>query len=82
MKIYAAEESRGVQTMKRQTNTAHWTQRTHMFRRDEYECSACGACSDRPYEVCPHCGAQMRGSKYDPSWVDEMAIIDMILEDD
>ena len=62
-------------------NTARWIQRTHIFRKDEYECSSCGYSSDRPYKTCLKCGSIMKGSKYDPSWVDEMEAIDAFLED-
>ena len=27
---------------------AHWTRRTHLFRADEYICSACGASCQKP----------------------------------
>ena len=61
--------------------TARWIRRTHLFRKDEYECSACGARTDRPCKTCPHCGIRMKGSEYDPSWVDELVLIDAILDD-
>ena len=35
--------------------------------------------SDAP--LCPQCGLPMKGSKYDPSWVDEMETIDAIFDD-
>lgn len=60
---------------------AHWIQHTHVFRKDEYECSACGCLADKLYKTCPHCGLPMKGSKYDSSWVDEMEGIDAILDD-
>ena len=31
------------------TGKAHWTQHTHLFKNDKYECSACGAMHDKPY---------------------------------
>ena len=61
--------------------TAHWIQRTHLFRKDEYECSSCRSRTDKPYKVCPNCGLPMKGSKYDPSWVDEMEAIDAFFDD-
>ncbi len=61
--------------------TAHWIRRTHIFRQDEYECSACGIRTKKPVKTCPGCGLPMKGSKYDPSWVDEMEAIDAMLED-
>ena len=60
---------------------AHWIQHTNLFRKDEYECSACGFKADKPYRICPRCGLPMKGSKYDPSWVDEMEMIDAIFDD-
>ena len=62
--------------------TAHWTHRTHLFRPDEYVCSVCGASFDRPWTVCPSCGAPMRKAKYDPSWVDEAEGLSAFLDDD
>ena len=62
--------------------TARWIRHTHIFSRDEYECSACGYCDDRPHAACPKCGARMKGSKYDPSWVDELEEFDAMLDDD
>ena len=61
--------------------TAHWIRHTHVFRKDDYECSSCGARTDRPYTTCPSCGNRMKGSKYDPSWVDEVVLMDTILDD-
>ena len=61
---------------------AHWTQRTHLFRSDEYICSACGASCDRPYRVCPSCGTLMKKAEYDPSWVDEAEGLSALLDDD
>ena len=61
--------------------TAHWIRHTHIFRHDEYECSACGFRTKKPFKTCPGCGLPMKGSKYDPSWVDEMEAIDAMLED-
>ncbi|MBO4411573.1 MAG: hypothetical protein IK088_00330 [Lachnospiraceae bacterium] len=51
---------------------AYWIRKTHLLRRDQYICSVCGSVSDKPYEVCPNCGAEMDGSEYDPNWVDEI----------
>lgn len=58
---------------------AYWTQHTHLFEDDEYECSACGAMHDKPYAVCPNCNSHMGKVKYDASWVDEMAEYDEII---
>ena len=61
--------------------TAKWIQRTYLFCKDEFECSACGSRTDKPYRTCPSCGAPMKSSKYDPSWVDEMEMIDALFDD-
>ena len=60
---------------------ARWIRHTHLFQKDEYECSACGGKVDKPYRICPRCGMPMKGSNYDPSWVDEMEMIDAIFDD-
>lgn len=62
--------------------SAHWTQRTHLFRADEYICSGFKAVSDKPYRICPSCGAPMKKAKYDPSWVDEAEGLSALLDDD
>ena len=61
--------------------TAKWIRRTQVFKKDEYECAACVFKTDKPKKNCPQCGIQMKGSKYDSSWVDEMVLIDTILDD-
>ena len=61
--------------------TAHWTQRTHLLRRDEYVCSACGTAAEKPYKTCPGCGMSMKGTKYEPTWVDEAEMMDIIFKD-
>ena len=62
--------------------TAHWTQRTHLFRADEFICSACRAVCNNPYRICPSCGMPMKKTKYNPSWVDEAEGLFVILDDD
>ena len=61
--------------------TAYWIQRTHLFRKDEYECSACRRRFDKPYVECPGCGRKMTRSKYDPSWVEEIETMDALFGD-
>ena len=63
------------------TKTAYWIQKTHLFRADEYECSACGRRFDKPYVQCPYCGRKMTKSKYDPTWVDEIETMDALFGD-
>lgn len=62
--------------------TAHWIQRTHLFRADEFICSVCKASSSKPYAACPACGTAMKKAKYDPSWVDEAESLSAMLDDD
>ncbi len=62
--------------------SAYWSQRTHLFRSDEYICSACKASHNKPYKVCPTCGAAMKKAKYDPTWVDEAERLSALLDDD
>lgn len=57
---------------------AYWTQKTHLLRADEYICSACGRSANKAYKQCPSCGAVMGKSKYDPSWVDEAEMMDIL----
>ncbi len=61
---------------------AHWTRQTHLFRPDAYICSACGASSDRPRKTCPSCGAAMKDTKIEPSWIDEAEGLSALLDDD
>ena len=61
---------------------AYWIQRTHLFRADEYVCSACSASFAKPQRNCPSCGAPMKKTKYDPSWVDEAEFLSAMLDDD
>ena len=62
-------------------NMAYWTRKTHLFRSDEFICSACGYPADKAYKQCPSCNSNMCKSKYDPSWVDEAEFLDIFLED-
>ena len=62
----------------RRNRRPHWIRHTHLFDPDEYECSACGYRAEKPYRICPHCGRKMKQGRYDPSWVDEMEILDIL----
>lgn len=59
----------------------YWTQKTHLFRKDEYICSTCSGITDKAYKQCPSCGSDMCKSKYDPSWVDEAEMMDIFFGD-
>ncbi len=58
--------------------SAHWIRNTHLFDPDDYECSSCGGKTDRPYQCCPVCGADMNGQSEGESWVDEAAFYDFM----
>ncbi len=72
----------GKDTEVNKVKRVHWIQKTHLFRADEFVCSACGASYDKPYKACPHCQAVMGKSKYDASWVDEAEGLSALLDDD
>ena len=61
---------------------AHWVRKTHLFKADEYVCSACGAVSCKAYRVCPSCRAAMRKVKYEASWVDEAEGLSALMDND
>lgn len=61
---------------------AHWIQKSHLFKDDEYICSACGASFKKPFSQCPACQASMKKAKYDASWVDEAEGLSALLDDD
>ena len=64
--------------MRLSPKTARWTRRTHLFRQDEFICSGCGASCGKPEQTCPKCGAKMKDTKYDPSWVDEIELFNIL----
>ena len=66
---------------KKKAATSYWIQKTHLFRKDEFVCAACGTTAEKPYVICPGCGVSMNGEKYDPTWVDEMETIDTVFFD-
>ena len=61
---------------------AHWVQKTHLLRADDYYCSKCGIQSRKPYKICPGCKSEMGQSKYDPSWIDEAEGLSALFDDD
>ena len=61
----------------RNKKRGHWIRQTHVFKRDEYKCSLCGYLQNKQTDICPKCSARMKGSKYDPLWVDEMEAADI-----
>lgn len=62
-------------------NKAYWVQKTHIFRADEFMCSQCGYSAMKALTECPRCGARMTKSKYDPTWVDEIELLDAIFDE-
>lgn len=61
---------------------AYWIKHTHLFRANDYKCSACNALYDDPYDICPSCGSLMGSPISDTSWIDEMADYDSMFGDD
>ena len=59
-----------------------WIQKTHLFRKDEFICSACRAACDKPYQICPVCGTEKTKVSYEASWVDEAEEMSIMLDDD
>lgn len=57
---------------------AHIIRKTHFLSPDEYICSECSYSDKEPFSVCPSCGSEMSGTKSDSTWVDEVAMIDII----
>lgn len=57
---------------------AQWIRKTHIFRKDEYICSVCSFIAQSSLPVCPKCGSTMKNCKYDPTWVDEIEMLDII----
>lgn len=61
---------------KKKVRIGTWTQNTHILRADEYICSVCHQSFKKPTKTCPHCKSQMKGSMYDPNWVDEVEFLE------
>ena len=60
-------------------NHAHWIKNTHLFEKDDYECSVCGCKVARLTDRCPGCRAEMTGrQRCGYSWVDDAAFMDII----
>ena len=62
--------------------SAHWIQKTHLFKADEFFCSACGAKAYKAYRLCPACGLPMRKTIYKASWADEAEEVSALLDND
>ena len=60
----------------------HWIEREHLFDGTEYVCSCCGASFEEPWEECPACGVKMEKIKYDPVYVDEAEMMDILFGDE
>ena len=62
--------------------SAHWIQKTHLFKADEYFCSACGVKAYEAFRICPACGLSMKKTEYKASWVDEAEGFSALLDND
>ncbi len=59
----------------------HWIRHAHLLRRDEYECSVCGAVYKRRTAVCPKCGTALPKVSDRREWLDEAEEMDLMLDD-
>ena len=59
-------------------NNAHWIKNTHLFEKDDYECSACRCKVSSPTDRCPDCGAEMSGQRNGHDWTEDAAFLDII----
>jgi hypothetical protein len=60
-------------------NNAHWIKNTHLFEKDDYECSAYECKVARPADRCPDCGAEMTGRpRGGHDWTEDAAFLDVI----
>ena len=66
----------------RRNKEPHWIMRTHLFERDEYECSRCGKRFPDASGVGTNCGASVVGMEDPQDWVDEAEELDWMMEDD
>lgn len=62
--------------------TAHWIQKTHLFRSDEYICSACNYKAKKAERLCPGCSSIMKNCKYNPNWVDEIEMAELLFHEE
>ena len=60
----------------------YWIEREHLFDGTEYICSRCGASFEKPRDECPACGLKMEKIKYDPVYVDEAEMMDILFGDE
>lgn len=44
-------------------NKDEWIEMTDDYGHSSYFCSRCGTQEGKPYDVCPNCGADMRGKE-------------------
>ena len=67
---------RSLFTSNEDRNTTVWLKEEHLFDPDTYRCKSCGKRFREPADVCPNCRKKVTEIKTDPTWVDEMAILD------
>ena len=56
--------------------TGYWKKQAHMSGSVTYRCSRCGAGFAGREAFCPKCHSENKKIKYDPVWVDELAMFD------
>ncbi len=57
-----------------------WIKEEHLWKGVTYRCLSCGAVFRNPTPFCPACGAEAKGIKGDPVWVEEMEFYDYMFE--
>lgn len=61
--------------------TGRWIRRSHLLKKDEFVCSACGASTTKPLPGCSRCGAVMQNASANGDWVDSLEALDAIFDD-
>ena len=60
----------------------HWIEKEHLSDWTEYVCSQCGASFEEPWEECSACGAERKKKNYDPVYMDEAEMMDILFRDE
>jgi hypothetical protein len=60
----------------------YWIVQEHLFGDTTYQCSYCKSVFKSHSAVCPKCHSNNRKLSHDPVWVDEIAMMDALFDDD
>ena len=61
--------------------TTYWIKENHLFGSPTYRCNNCKSVFKKPEDVCPRCHARAVDKKEDPTWVDEISIMDSMFDE-